>query len=82
MAHAAQLREIAWSDWSFGACEKHFNGFVRYEINLLIGRPGLQCDRHQLLVLPGGPLKDCFFQRVQRQAQLGGLVALGRLHSI
>ena len=72
MAHAVELREIAWSDWSFRPCEKHFNRFVRYEINLLVSRASIRCKGHQFLILPGGPLEDRFLQCVQRQAQLGG----------
>lgn len=82
VTRAAQLGEASLGDRSFGAREQRFNGFVRHQVNLLVGCPSVygQCD--QLLILPGGAPEDGVFQRMQRQTQLGGLAAPDCFHSI
>ena len=76
----APQREIAGSDGSLGAREQGLDRLLCYEVYLLIGCAGVYRHGHQLLVPPRGPLEDRILQRVQRQAELRGRVALGGLH--
>jgi len=82
VTRAGQSSEVPWSDGSFGAGEQRLNGFMRHQVDLVIGCPSIHSQCDQFLVLPSGALENRFLQRVQGQTQLGGLAAPGCLHRI
>jgi hypothetical protein len=72
-----QLGEAPRSDRSFRSREQRLNGFMGHQINLLVRCPSIYGQSNQFLVLPGGALKDGFFQGMQGRTQLGGLAPIG-----
>ena len=76
------MREVAWRDRLFRPGKHCLDGFMRHEIDLLIGRPRFHSYADQLLIPPRRPFKDRGFESVQREAEGGWSVDSSGLHSI
>jgi len=82
IAGGAQVREGTRGDWLFRSGKQRLDGFLRHEIDLLIGRPRFHSHADQLLVSLRRPFEDRVFESVQREAEGGGSVGFCGLHPI